>query len=411
MKTLVTLVLVWAVVGCSGAREPASEVDRSNAGAQGYFGAQLGPAPDGAPGVQVVTVLPDSPALSAGIAAGDVIVAMDGDPATDALALAEALRTAGAGASVRFELRRLGPNARSTVTLGPNPWQDVDAADRADGLYGVTERPDIAYRIDDAADPDQLRLDLYRPDRDERVPLMLWMHGGGWSTSDRKADRALALRFAERGVAVASVSYRLSAGSWADPSLPDTGVVHPAHVNDVADAFAWLHTNADQLGLDRHRLFVSGHSSGGHLATLLASDPRYLEARSLSLSDVAGALPIGGTYDIPDYHAALSSGSNQGLAEAHIHAVFGPDREAWLDASPARYLAQSSVPMLVVVEDQPGFQRYARRLGDAADAAGRDNIELFDATGRLHSNVLLMMTRRTPDLVRDRMVQFILATG
>ena len=226
---------------------------------------------------------------------------------------------------------------------------------------------------------------------------MLWIHGGGWSFGDRANERALALRFAERGIAVAAMSYRLCDGRWADPEAPTSDFKHPTHINDVADAFAWLHRNATALSIDAGALFVAGHSSGGHLAALLATDARHLEARGLGLGDIAAALPIGGAYDIPDYHAALTAGDDAELGTQHIHAVFGNDEAAWRDASPTHHLAASEVPMLVVVEEQAGFQRYAKRLDDAARAHGRENVELFPADGRTHGNVILLMSGRHAD--------------
>ncbi len=141
----------------------------------------------------------------------------------------------------------------------------------------------------------------------------------------------------------------------------------------------------------------------------MRSDVRYLKARGLDLQQVAGAIPISGAYDIPDYHKALKRGDPE-LGEAHIRAVFGDSREQWLHASPTEFLTQSSVPMLVVVEEQAGFQRYARRLAKAAKKAERSNIRLLDAKGRTHSNVLLMMSGRHDDEVRNEIVAFMRAS-
>ncbi len=374
---------------------------------QGYFGAQLGPADAG---VVIVAALPESPAARAGLRAGDVLVEVDGERPAGPTELAAYLREAGSGAKVRVNYLRSAAEHEIDVRLTANPWQDADQMDAADGLLAVRELADLAYRDGDAADAERHRLDLYLPETDRNVPALLWIHGGGWSLGGKENERNLALRFAERGVAVAVMNYRLSAASWADPELSDTGVTHPSHINDVADAFVWLARAADRYGLDSDGLFVGGHSAGGHLAALLASDARYLQARELPLNAVAGALPIGGAYDIEDYHAALVEGDPE-LGKAHIHAVFGRDRGNWQDASPTRYLGTSDVPMLVVVEDQAGFQRYARRLAEAASDAERTNIEFFDAVGRTHGNVILLMTGRHEDSVRARMLEFIGASA
>ena len=112
--------------------------------------------------------------------------------------------------------------------------------------------------------------------------------------------------------------------------------------------------------------------------------------------------------DSPDYHAALIE-SDPELGKAHIEAVFGTRQDDWRQASPTEYLAASDVPMLVVVEDQAGFQRYARRLADAAERHGRSNITFLDAVNRTHGNVILLMSGRHEDEVRARMLEFMLA--
>ena len=95
------------------------------------------------------------------------------------------------------------------------------------------------------------------------------------------------------------------------------------------------------------------------------------------------------------------------MGNAHIRAVFGATKEQWLNASPTEFLSLSAVPMLVVVEEQAGFQRYARRMKRAAQDADRYNIGLFDAVGRTHGNVILLMSGRHQDEVRQRIIDFI----
>lgn len=365
--------------------------------AQGYFGARLGPVD--APGSEVISVLPSSPAAAAGFAAGDRLVAVDDVEPQDAQAFADVLRARGAGSSVVIRYYRDGAARSATVSLARNPWEAAEEADPAAG-FAVSVREDVAYAAGEAK---AHQLDLYLPESDTPRPALLWIHGGGWSSGDKSAQRALAMRFAERGITVAAINHRHSAGRWISDELPETGVRHPAHIEDVADAFAWLHGRALELGTGA--LFVAGHSSGGHLAALLATDPRYLQARRLNLQAVAGAIPIGGAYDIADYHAALTSGVDSALGQAHIEAVFGNDRAIWADASPTAYVAAASVPMLVVVEGQAGYQRYAQRLIEAASA--RENFAVLNACDRTHADITLLMSGRHEDYVRDAMMRFV----
>ena len=394
-KTIRTLSLI--AVGLLGANAFAAE---------GYFGAQL--ADHESNGAEIVALLPDSPAANAGFREGDHITGAGGTEIDNAETLAAQLRSFGANRTIEVRYIRGGVEQQAQLTLGRNPWQNANQPDDDPDLHTVQIRIDIAYA--GTADEKQ-RLDLYLPQSDVAVPGMLWIHGGGWSTGDRANERALALRFAERGIAVAAISYRLSAGDWADPSLPSEGVQHPAHAQDAAAAFSWLHDNAEALGINPNALYVSGHSSGGHLAALLATDKRYLSHHGLRTSALAGALPVGGAYDIADYHAALTQGDDPAMGEAHIRAVFGTTEQEWLDASPTQFVGETRIPMLVVVEEQDAFERYADRLRSAAATAGRSNVEFYQAQGRRHGNVVLLMSGRHADSVRARMLRFMEANA
>src|SRR5687767_15010899 len=125
----------------------------------------------------------------------------------------------------------------------------------------VVETKDIAY-----GDHAKQKLDLTVP-RDARdFSTIIFIHGGAWREGDRRLYGALGRRLAAAGVGLAATSYRLS-----------PQVKHPEHVKDVARAFAWVHANIAKHGGSPDRLYVMGHSAGGHLAALLALDPTYLD--------------------------------------------------------------------------------------------------------------------------------------
>lgn len=113
-----------------------------------------------------------------------------------------------------------------------------------------------------------LLLDLYLPAGGASPrPLVIWIHGGGWSGGSRfPAGNAAAL--VQRGFAVASIDYRLTsqAGQWG--SEP---VTFPAQIHDVKGAIRWLRANAAQFNFDHTRFGVWGSSAGGHLVALAAT--------------------------------------------------------------------------------------------------------------------------------------------
>ncbi|WP_197525321.1 alpha/beta hydrolase [Pseudobythopirellula maris] len=122
---------------------------------------------------------------------------------------------------------------------------------------------DLTYATaptDSGADKD-LRLDLWLPQVSaDKSPLVLWIHGGGWSGGSHDNPPAGLTQLLQRGFAVASVEYRLSGEAIA-----------PAQIHDVKGAVRYLRANAAQYHLDPNRFAAWGSSAGGHLAALLAT--------------------------------------------------------------------------------------------------------------------------------------------
>lgn len=113
----------------------------------------------------------------------------------------------------------------------------------------------------DAGGTITLLMDIYMPTAGTPpFPLLLWIHGGGWSggTHDTVPASALALR--SRGFVVASTSYRLSGTA-----------IFPAQLHDVKGAVRYLRANAPTYQLDVNRFAAWGSSAGGHLTALLAT--------------------------------------------------------------------------------------------------------------------------------------------
>ncbi len=268
----------------------------------------------------------------------------------------------------------------------------------------LREMTDRVYH--DGADYDDAkhRLDLIAPAEGPTLATMLWIHGGAWAFGDRKNDLDLARAFAREGIAVAVMSYRLSRGDWRGEEFSATGVQHPEHIKDVARAFSWLHKNAARHGLDKEKLFVGGFSAGGHLSALLAMDPRYLRAHNLAPADMLAALPVAGGYDLEDYYQAIAEGLGEETAIGHVLGVFGA-REHLPDASPATYLENASVPMLVLTEGQTAD--YTRVFDEAVAAAGKTSLITFSYyNDETHASLLATLSAEESP-ARDEMIAYI----
>jgi len=362
---------------------------------RGFLGAALSQADDA---LRVDRVVPGSPAEKAGLAAGDLVVKLDGAPVTTVAAFVKAMQEHGAGGDVRLSVTRDGKALDIALTLARHPQDELEEPDTSEGLRKVRKTFDLAYYTGE-----RHKLNLILPETDKPFPTVMWIHAGAWSFGDRAGETALGVRLAERGIGFAAISHRLTGGAWMDPKLPKDGVQHPAHVEDCARAFAWLHTNIKERGGDPALLFVAGHSSGAHLAALLAMDPRYLKAHDLPLSAVRGAIPIG-AYDVPKYHAHLVRGMGKERADAHVSAIFG-ELAAWAAASPVAYAKDSKVPILVITEDVEGFRLY--RDDFKAGLPESAPVVFWTAEDRRHETITALMARKEADAPRDRMVEFV----
>lgn len=139
-------------------------------------------------------------------------------------------------------------------------------------------------------DPAQV-FDYWRGSATEAAPLILFVHGGGWQHGSRTntTGQWKPEHYNGLGYRFASTDYRL---------VPNARVEDQAA--DIARALRVLVDRARELGIDRNRIVLMGHSAGAHLVALVGTDPRYLQAVGLSLADIKGVVPLdGAAYDVP----------------------------------------------------------------------------------------------------------------
>lgn len=107
----------------------------------------------------------------------------------------------------------------------------------------------------------ELKLDFYPGSGQKAAPLIVWIHGGGWSGGSRKQAvpaRRFQSLFPE--YAVASIGYRLTREA-----------IFPAQIEDCRKAVAWLRQNSEKLAVDPKRFAAWGSSAGGHLASMVGT--------------------------------------------------------------------------------------------------------------------------------------------
>ncbi len=217
------------------------------------------------------------------------------------------------------------------------------------------------------ADPPQERqvLDVYAPKGAKGLPVVFWIHGGGWQTGDKSGVQVKPQAFAEKGFVFVAPNYRLL------PAV-DMGTL----VRDVAKALRWTHEHAAEHGGDPNRLFVMGHSAGAQLAALLCTDDRYLKAEGVPLSAIKGCVPVDGdTYDVP---AIIATAEARWQAHGLPPAKFGPREKFGNDpAKPKDFSAVTHAasgkgipPFLILhIAGHPDVTAQAQRFASALKAA------------------------------------------
>ncbi len=164
----------------------------------------------------------------------------------------------------------------------------------------IPPSPIVSEDIEYAATPERkLTLDVYRSKRPRaaQLPLVVWIHGGGWLNGSKDNPRQV-LGLIERGYVVASINYRLSGDA-----------IFPAQIHDCKAAIRWLRAHAGEYGIDPRRVGVAGSSAGGHLVALLGT--------SGGVKDLEGT--VGGNLD--------QSSRVQAVAD-----LFGPTDFVQMDA-------------------------------------------------------------------------------
>ena len=195
-----------------------------------------------------------------------------------------------------------------------------------------------------------LVLDLVVPDGATAMPVILYLHGGGFTTCSHRAERnhllpTLIGHCTARGIAVASVQYRLSG----DAAFPE-----PLH--DVKAAVRWTRDHAEEYGMDGHRIAAFGESAGGYFAAMLATTAGIEDLDGVNLSPTSTAvtaavswygpthLPSQPSLGPPERETYPSSSPESRFLGSTVAAV--PELAEW--ASPVTHVCVSSAPILLV---------------------------------------------------------------
>jgi arylformamidase len=222
---------------------------------------------------------------------------------------------------------------------------------------------DLAY-----AEPKNERqtLDIYAPPEGKDLPVIFWIHGGGWQVGDKSSVQDKPQAFVDRGFVFVSTNYRL---------LPKVDM--ETIVRDVAKSLGWVYKHIAEYGGDPKRIFVMGHSAGAQLAALISIDDRYLKAEGVPLTVLKGCVPVDGdTYDVPAIiETAETRRRVHGQPQAKFghREKFGNTEEKHRDFSAVTHVKkEKGIPpfLILYVADHPDNSAQAQRLAAVLNEAG-----------------------------------------
>jgi acetyl esterase/lipase len=209
---------------------------------------------------------------------------------------------------------------------------------------------------------ERCRLDVHHPVGTNGFATVVWFHGGGLTGGTRSVPEGLQ----GRGFAVVAAGYRLSPQAKA-----------PAYLEDAAAAVAWTFRNIAAYGGSTNRIFVSGHSAGGYLTSMLGLDRRWLAVHGIDANAIAGLIPYSG----------------QCITHFTIRAERGiPDKQPIIDDLAPLYHVRSNAPPLLLItgdRNQELLGRYEENayLWRMMKEVGHTNTELCELGGFNHGQM------------------------
>lgn len=257
------------------------------------------------------------------------------------------------------------------------------------------EHLDVRYATVAGVEPRFHSLDIHAPKGAKGAPVVIYVHGGYWKAGDKWQKGHLPGFFCSQGYVFVTVNYRLA-----------PAVQHPAQVQDVARAVAWVHDHIAEYGGDPGQLYLAGHSAGAHLVALIGTDARRLAEAGKSLSILRAVIPLdSAAMDLRDVAA------NDRRPDSPYRDAFGTDPAAWADASPIVHAEKGRgfPPFLMVVAYGPAIANKKAGVDAFAAALRRagTRAEVVDASSFREHQSLMTEFGAPDDLIAKAFLEFI----
>ena len=203
-------------------------------------------------------------------------------------------------------------------------------------------------------------LDVYYPKNSSGFATVIWFHGGGLTGGNKELPEALK----NQGIAVISVNYRLG-----------PKVISPKYIEDAAAAVAWVFKNIPSFGGDESLIFVSGHSAGGYLASMVGLDKKWLNTQGIDANKIAGLIPFSG----------------QAITHFLVRKERGiPDTQPVIDELAPLFHVRADAPPLLLITGDRELEMLGRYEENAylmrmMKIAGHKNTKLYELDGFGHN--------------------------
>lgn len=247
--------------------------------------------------------------------------------------------------------------------------------------YEVTVTKDVGYYSGPGFSPAKHTLDIYSPNTENPVPVLVVFHGGGWVTGDKKDFADIAKGMASFGYCVVVFNHRL---------YPK--VRFPEMIKDGTRAVAWIHNNISKHGGNREKLFLVGHSSGAHMAALLATNKTFLGSQNIPLKNISGVVGISGAYRI-----------ERGV---HPH-IFTKNDYQLNRASPYDHVGPETPPFLILYagRELPTIKKQGKLMASKLRLKGKP-VAVKEFPGRNHGTIAVKIGTKS-DPVTQEIIQFL----
>ena len=234
-----------------------------------------------------------------------------------------------AALNAQYDLRPLWPDVPEVIN-----FRETESARIRDRIHG---RLDISY-----GEREKEKLDVFLPSGGGgRCAALIYIHGGYWHLSDKNDTTYIAPSFLDENIAFITLNYTLA---------PEATIGQM--VDECRRAVSWIWKNAEYLGIDPDRMYMAGHSAGGHLTAMMLTTGWAEYDNQLPVTPIKGACALSGLYDL------------EPVRLCHVNDVLGLRSEDVAVSSPLYLDPVSDIPLILAVGglETDEFRRHQAEL-------------------------------------------------